>query len=308
MRFIACCAMLLPACLFPSLGGLSTSDAGASDTGPSDASADVPPEAAARCNPTKPFSTPVPLPGPFDTSVNEFTPRLSADELTVYFSLYIGTVGSVDNYDLYSATRASVGAPFGNPTAITELNSGQGEYDPFILGDNLTLYFASDRPDGTQQRMYVAVRPTPTSPFGAPVVVTTLDVATSVGQIFFLPDDTSVYFANTNMGGIYTATGQDTTFTLPTLVAGLPQSGTQFPSLTGDGLTIILAATGQNDDAFIATRQAVQQPFGTLQPITELNTTFDDDPTWLSPDGCVVLLVSNRLGSTYEMFVAERSL
>src|SRR5262245_50225860 len=45
----------------------------------------VPPTPKPDCDPSKPFATPAPVPG-FDANAALATPRLSADELTIYFT------------------------------------------------------------------------------------------------------------------------------------------------------------------------------------------------------------------------------
>lgn len=301
-------ATAIVGCLFPALDDLTSGgDASVPDTGAPDViTRDAGVDAAPRCDLAKPFSSPVPIPGAVNTSADEVTPRYTADELTLVFSRYLSTSDAgLDDYDLYIATRPSNDVAFPAATAITELDTPAGEYDPFLFADGLTIYFASDRPDGARQRIYAATRPSLTSPFAAPIDVGALDLAASyVGQPFFVPE-TTVYFADVDQGGIFTATAQSGTFTSPVLVAGLPDSGPQFPSLTGDALTIYVSGAGAGDDVFVATRPDLASPFGALTPVPELDSSSDDDPSWVSPDGCVIVLMSDRQGD-FDMYFAQR--
>src|SRR4051812_39724606 len=65
---------------------------------------------AARCSPTAPFETPRLVPGAdLNTTANEFSPRLTLDELGLYFARSPGMIGG---WDIYAATRTEVGGDF----------------------------------------------------------------------------------------------------------------------------------------------------------------------------------------------------
>src|SRR5262245_13889450 len=61
-----------------------------------------------RCNPVSSFGAPVPV-TELNTDADDEHPRLTADELTVYFSS--SRPGGVGGYDIYQATRTSTSAP-----------------------------------------------------------------------------------------------------------------------------------------------------------------------------------------------------
>ncbi len=305
MRLLACVlapvgAVALAACLFPNLDDLAAKpDAASPDANGTDG--------AARCDPTKPFSTPVPIPGvSLNTTAIEVSPRFSADELTLVFSRQTTT-----SFDLFIATRANRNDPFGAPALIDNVNSPSGEFDPFLLSDNLTLYFSTDRPDGKSQRMYVSTRPTPTAPFGTPTEVTTLDAVTQfAGQPYFLPDDTTMFFANVETGPIYTSTSTSSGFVTPSAVPGLPSTGYTNPTPASDALTMFLAKLATNDSIYVATRASTAAPFGAPTLVSEIYTgTSDDSPFWLSLDGCLLVLASDRKShGDYDMYQAQRGL
>jgi hypothetical protein len=56
---------------------------------------------------------------------------------------------------------------------------------------------------------------------------------------------------------------------------------------------------------YVATRSTASEPFGTPVPVTELNTANDDDDPWLSADGHILLMTSDRSGN-YEIYEARR--
>lgn len=58
-------------------------------------------------------------------------------------------------------------------------------------------------------------------------------------------------------------------------------------------------------DLFIATRPSLDEPFDTVDAIDELNSANDDGDPWLSPDGHIVLFMSDRSGDA-EIYEAQR--
>jgi hypothetical protein len=79
-----------------------------------------------------------------------------------------------------AAIDACAFGPWSAPVAITELNTTKKEYGDQIAADGLTLYFDSDRTGGGD--LYVAKRPSRTAPFGAAVLLTSLDTADQEGD------------------------------------------------------------------------------------------------------------------------------
>lgn len=104
-----------------------------------------------------PFSTPVNL-STINTSNHEFSPHLSADGLSLYFAS--DRPGGYGDLDLWVATRPDRTAPFGNPRNMgSAVNSGAGDFCPFLSSDGLSLYFNSSRGGGSGScDIYVATR------------------------------------------------------------------------------------------------------------------------------------------------------
>ncbi|HEY5951058.1 MAG TPA: hypothetical protein VIV40_36455, partial [Kofleriaceae bacterium] len=166
-----------------------------------------------RATPTSAWSSPAPL-TVLNTAVDEESPRLSQDDLTLYF----GRDG-----DIYKSTRAAPGDPWGAaspvtslntaayekwaavcangyvmlsravtnrgqdffegdiatgaPTAVAQLNSGSQEQGTFLSNDCLRVYFQSNR-DNAQFNIYVASRVTMTSAWSNPTVLPDFNTAT----------------------------------------------------------------------------------------------------------------------------------
>ena len=79
---------------------------------------------------------PAAVPALAKPTFGEDCPFLLSDNLTIYFAANFGNT----NTDLYKSTRPPGGA-FGNPVAITELNTPGDEYDPWVSPDGRTIYF-----------------------------------------------------------------------------------------------------------------------------------------------------------------------
>ena len=101
---------------------------------------------ARRPTTSDPWSTPVNLGPPVNTSSGDCCPSISANGRTLFFG---STRGGSAGYDLWVTTRANVSDPWGQtvnlgPTA----NSSSFDDGPSISADGSTLFFMSNRPGG----------------------------------------------------------------------------------------------------------------------------------------------------------------
>jgi hypothetical protein len=95
-------------------------------------------------------------------------PSLTSDELTIVFES--DRAGGVGGFDLWSATRASLAAPFSAPVRLSTVSSTARDAGAEIAADGRTLYFESDRAGGLGGTdIWVAVRQTVGAAFSAPV-------------------------------------------------------------------------------------------------------------------------------------------
>lgn len=88
------------------------------------------------------FSAPVLLDG-VNSPAAEGRAALSSDQLGIIFSS--ARAGGSGGFDLWSATRGSVGEAFGDVENLGELNGTTAEIDPFLSEDGRELLFVSDR-------------------------------------------------------------------------------------------------------------------------------------------------------------------
>lgn len=188
-----------------------------------------------RASPSDPWGMPTKLDGTFNTAVTQESPRLSPDDLTIYFGR---------NGDIYSATRQTVGGAWTTPamvttvstanyekwmavcaagyfmvsrangangqdlfegaqgeagTASTVLNSTASEISTFLSADCLTVYFASNRGGTTQ--MYTSTRAAIDAPWVAPTEVDTFGAATDNEDAWISTDQRTFVFASIRGGG-----------------------------------------------------------------------------------------------------------
>src|SRR6185437_15657264 len=122
-----------------------------------------------RCDATAPFGSAVNLGSAVNTALNEATPRLSPDELTMVFS----RLNPDQTWDMYSVTRASIGDPFGAPAVLGTINSVYTDVWPTLSPDARTIYFNTTRatPSNSAEQVFVATRGSPGADFGPPTYV-----------------------------------------------------------------------------------------------------------------------------------------
>jgi hypothetical protein len=294
------CAFLLSAAV--GCGGVTSStDAQLSPT-----------DAPRMCDPIAKFGPPMPIAG-LDM-VDGGTARLSADELTIYFS--------GNPADLWVAHRSVLTEAFGTPTLITAQNSSSPDFDPAVSSDGLTLWFGSSRVANEGIHLYVATRTSTLAEFGAPGLVATVngtDVKQSDSQPFVTRDSAELWFTSTRVGGlggydIWHTTWKGNVFTAPAIVPELNSlSDDWLPTLSADRLTVYFtstrAATGTTGgfDIWTSHRSTVNDGFPAPMLVDELNTAGTDFATWLSADNCRIYGTSNG-GGPYRLFVATRQL
>jgi len=98
------------------------------------------------------------------------------------------------NYDIFRAKLES--GTFGAAVNVTELNTPQDDFLPFLSADGLTIYFSSTREGGKGgQDLYLATRTDPNGAFGPAIPIAELntDVSEQAGSLS--PDGCRIYFS-----------------------------------------------------------------------------------------------------------------
>ena len=206
------------------------------------------------------------------------------------------------SFDIYQATRATTADLFGPATNFTILNSSAREYSPAFSGDGLTLYFGSQRSSAAIE-MYVATRATLADAFGPPSVVPEFAGMTADGPTL-TSDDREMFYTQNE---IFRATHDASGFTLTGPVAELDMGSLEYPSITGDGLTIYMLSFASALLTYSATRPDRSSPFTTpaLEPV--LSDGGDSDDPEVSKDGRTIVFASNRIGGQYDLFMSTRA-
>jgi Tol biopolymer transport system component len=163
----------------------------------------------------------------------------------------------------------------------------------------------------------VATRPTALANFSATSGLSNVNSAAEDYNPSISPSGKVLYF-NSNRDGssykIYKATlGPGGGFGAPLGISELNGTwNTGAPVPSADDLTIFMSSDrigGQgSQDIWIARRASVNDPFGAPANVSELNTANNDQPGWLSPDGCRLYFNSDRPGGfgASDLYVAER--
>jgi hypothetical protein len=140
---------------------------------------------------------PVALPAPVNTAGRDEHPRgISDDGLTLYF----GSSRS-NSASFYTATRASVDAPWQEPVPITGI---RGCCNPTVTPDELTLLFDAWSPVLGWNGLWMATRPDTNAPWSTPELLPfpINRVGDTSGAAYISPDRLTILFSSfTRAGG-----------------------------------------------------------------------------------------------------------
>lgn len=291
-------------------------DAGAGDAStafPTSDDATAPVAGDRECDPSKPFGTAALL---FDPAMRGATPRLSADELTIYFTADGSTTGT----DLFRAVRPSRTAAFGTPAAMTAQSSTANDNDPTVSADHLTLFFHSGRSGNAE--LYTAARASTSDDFGMPSLVPNVNdpAAADAHAYYRSAGGGELYFVSLRGGSatyrVHVAKRAAQGYAMPSVVPGLAGAWNDWqPMVTEDGLTMVLASDrpgGQGGfDLWMTTRSSDGADWGEPAPITEVSSAAADFAGWISADRCRLYFSSSK-GTTnaamQRLYLATRPL
>jgi Tol biopolymer transport system component len=142
------------------------------------------------------WGTPALVPELSVPMVNDTTPEVTYDGLTMY--LGSARTPSLGATDIWMATRASRTAPWGTPVAVAELSSASSEQSS-PTPDNLHITFESDR-GGATTSVYAAERASATLPWGAPVGLAEINSAGANGNPMLSADRRELFFNSDRSG------------------------------------------------------------------------------------------------------------
>ena len=260
--------------------------------------------------PIGPWSAPTRIAELTQTGTSMDDPTLTADMLEIYFNS-----NRSGNDEIWKATRATTADAWSSIGLVTELNSAARESDPEVAPDGLTIWFASERMGGSgADDLYMATRLSRAIPWSTPIRLVPLcsnaaDAGSTVGA-----NGTRIIFWSTRSGGaggadLYEAIGNANIWGSPQRIAALSTSANDYdPFFTPDALTVFFDSERPGvgmQDLHVATRPALNMPFGSPQRIDELNTIERDMDPWLTPDLRTMVFASTRSGQN-ELYITTR--
>lgn len=267
------------------------------------------------------WSAPVNLGATVNSPFVDFTPELSPDGLSLYFSS--NRPGGSGGPDLWVARRPAADAPWEAPVNLgPALNSPANDGAPHVSLDGHRLYFTSNRPGGSGDNdVWVSWRNhvhddsawEPPVNLGPNVNGPSFEAGANLWsrEFYFTSDRASgggpldIFRSLVGEGGVLGAA---------VLVAELSSEGNDLrPSIRLDGREIFLSSdragsTAESQDIWVAHRQ----PDGSWSTPANLgpaiNSGFLEQQPELSADGQLLFLASNRPGGSggLDLYVARR--
>jgi hypothetical protein len=307
--WLACAALTLAAC--GRLGYEGLSEAG-EDSGPGP-NPDFTRTDAATEKPDAPDSAPDAALGPFGeaTSLVELSdplavdddPSLTADLLELYFKSDRGSPG---DFDIWRARRGSVDEPWEPAERVDELSTTSYEATPEVSYDGLVLYLASSRPGGQGgSDIWISTRASRVEAWSEPVPVPELSSPRDEWAAVTDASATSVVITRSVPGngldlfGAARARAGDP-WGAPAPLAGLATGVYEADAhLDGSGLRVTFAGEldgGAGRDIYQARRPSTGADFGPPVRLVELCSDSRDEDPWVSQDGRLVVLSSDRTG------------
>jgi hypothetical protein len=270
-----------------SIGDGPADDAGLGDA--IDASTiDAPPDALV----LGAWGPPAKVPGASTTAIED-DGSLSSTTLELVFAIV--DAADANRKDLYIQTRPSPTGTWTTPQKLPFSLTGSSEETPRFTGDDLTLFFASDRAGGAGGLdIYKVTRATIGGAWSTPALVP--GVNTAANEKWLAPCGGSRYLlvvggdlAEGTLGG-----------GAPTIVAPLSSTANEIGAfLTQDCLTAYFAsAVSGTLQLYTSTRTAVTAAWPSPAAVTDFTALggAQEDP-WVSPDNRTFALVSNISGS-----------
>lgn len=277
------------------------------------------PTAPPGCDATKPFGDPVPV--AINSALWDTGPRLSPDELTLYYS----RTDDPPVRHVYAARRSSFFAAFGDPQRVEGFGEESTGYLT-ITADGLSGFVSSTRAGSEGIDVFRVARSSPTGAWESLVALPSL--ARPAGAPATLADDNP--FVTPNGATLYYDSRRATGFDDFDIFRATVSASGEVSAPMSLGATINTAADEENavlspdeltlyfarrtvegkQDVFVATRPTTGDDWGAATAVTELNTVENDRPGWISADGCRMYISSERAGGAglSDIFVATRPL
>jgi hypothetical protein len=259
-------------------------------------------EPSARCNPTADFGEPTLVPN-INSSFDE-TISMTRDELAVLVYRYDGS-----SVTLQVSRRTSKESVFPSPSVeptLTNIVSSPGlEYHLTFTADELIAYFSRQPPEAPPN-IYVATRSAFGEWFNEGVLVS-VGQSPLPGALYpsISTDGQTLYWLDYYEFKLHSATRRafgrfdDQMIISPAHVWS--------HVISDDNLTLYYS-DGFSTDVLGVSRLAKNEPFMNGAPVPNINSAQEDAPLFLTPDGCLLYLMSKRPGGIggFDIWVARR--
>ena len=228
-----------------------------------------------------PFSAPTSIDAVDYPDANNTDPSMTSDGRELYFVSDRGC-----NQDLWVSRRDAGDAPWGAPSAVTELDTPMPEQSPGVSFDGLTLWFTRTVMRN-QPQIWVTTRTAPGLTWGPPTAVTELDTTGNESSAKVDEDELLMFFVSTRSGSaqVYSTTRPNTQspWGTPAIVPGLlPAGDVQEPvrRVVRAEALVRNDAGGRRRSLHGQDRTSVTAAaFAPSTPLTELNTPASEvDP------------------------------
>jgi hypothetical protein len=205
--------------------------------------------------------------------------------------------------------------PFGNVGPVPGINTTSDEDDPSLTGDQLLLFFNSNRAGGSGGNdIWVATRELISDPWGTPIPVSEVNTAGDDATPDVSRDGLTLYWSANGAAGakdLWVATRPDrmspfgTKQRIVELASAADEAG---PTTTPDGRTFYFARdpTG-TDDIYVSTRASTADVWDPPIAVPELNVNavLDSEP-FVNGSNTFVIWYSARSGNN-DLWSARRA-
>ena len=262
------------------------------------------------------LGSPTNLGPPVNSSFDDWSPRISADGLELYFDS--NRSGGFGSYDIWIAKRATADDIWSEPENLGPMVNGPDwEQTPRISADGLSLFFGSNRPEGSGHwDIWIATRETKDTEWSKAENLGTIinsiknEIAPSISA-----DGLSLFFGSNRPNGhgssdlwLTTRETLHDDWSKP-LNLGPPVNSEfceMMSSISADGLMLIIGSSGfgpfrpdgfGKGDLWLATRATISDPWGdpvNLGPL--INSPSYDLSHCIAADSTKLYICSNRSG------------
>jgi hypothetical protein len=138
--------------------------------------------------------------GNVNSAASDHLPRLSLDELRLWFTS--SRAGGPGAADVWTASRASIDAPFAAATVFSTMNGSSGDESAILTQDGLVLIFDSTRDGAGNSEIFVTTRTSADQPFPNPSRLSAVNSAENEYNVFLTLDERELFFSSNRNTGL----------------------------------------------------------------------------------------------------------